>query len=111
MSKDFVTHTELDKFRAEVHAWLVDMLAEVSKLKPPPEPTDIPPIAPRQPRGKALQGKKFDLRVRVDKNLANLLIKTAKKDYGGNISRALDVVLWRYFDRPKLTFEDKNDTK
>ncbi len=78
MSKDFVTHAELDKFRGEIRGWLVDMLAEVEKLKPPTDSQDVPPIAPRQTKSKALQGKKFDLRVRVDKNLANLLIKTAK---------------------------------
>jgi hypothetical protein len=108
MTEKYITRVEFDTFREQVRVWLNDMLGEIAKLQRTDGfPEDEPGIAPRQPRGKALQGRKYDLRVRVDKNLADALIRLAKKNHGGNISRALDVLLWRYFDRPKLTWEDK----
>ena len=64
---------------------------------------DEPGIGPR--RGKNYAGVKFNLRPRIDMVLADLLYKEAVGHYGGNMSRCLDVILWRHFNRPRLSWE------
>ena len=110
MAEKFVTIEQLDKFREEVRAYMGEMLELVSGMKSSGfVESDEPEIAPR--KGKSFYGEKFDLLVRVDRNLAELLIEHSRRDYGGNISRTLDVVLWRFYDRPKLSWEGKNNGK
>ncbi|MFA6221444.1 MAG: hypothetical protein WC647_03945 [Desulfomonilaceae bacterium] len=109
MTEKFVTHEELDRFRQEVNACMAEMLKLVTEKTATDYGIDEPEIAPRKVKSKALQGAKFDLRVRVDKNLADMLFEHAKRDYGGNISRTLDVVLWRFYGRPQLSWEGKQN--
>jgi len=74
---------------------------------------DIPPMPPKDAEGKGgkVSGKKFagtkaDLRARIDSKLFDLLEGEAKTYFSGNMSRCLDAVLWRYYQKPKLSFED-----
>ena len=106
MAEKFVTPEQLDSFREEVRCYMAEMLELVNGLKSATDAEiDEPEIAPR--KGKSFYGEKFDLRVRVDRNLAEMLFAHAKRDYGGNISRTLDVVLWRFYGRPRLSWEGK----
>jgi hypothetical protein len=57
------------------------------------------------PAGKKLLGSKEDLRARVDSELFKLLDADCRSKYGGNLSRALDAVLWKFYQKPKLSFE------
>lgn len=67
------------------------------------EDLDEPPFPPRE--GKKLLGKKKDIRGSIDANLWNLFQEECKK-YNGNVSKTLDTILWRYFGKPKLSFEE-----
>lgn len=68
---------------------------------------DMPPIPPKVGEAKKkFKGSKKDLRVRIDKNLYDLLEKDVKAHFGENWSRALDAVLWRYYSKPQLSFEE-----
>ena len=62
-----------------------------------------PPLPPKTSRKQ--QGEKIDIRARVDGVLYNLLSLDARRQSGGNLSRQLDIVLWRYYGKPKLTWE------
>ncbi|MEW6137826.1 MAG: hypothetical protein AB1733_06275 [Thermodesulfobacteriota bacterium] len=68
---------------------------------------DMPPVPPKVGEaGKKFAGSKSDLRARVDSNLFERLESEAQAHFSGNMSRCLDVVLWRYFGKPRLSFED-----
>ncbi len=88
---------------------LVEMIHGAAKAEPAEETTavDEPPIPAKT--GKKYQGSKKDLRVRIDERLMDLLEKEAKQNHGGNNSRALDVILWRYFGKPRLSFEPETE--
>jgi len=64
---------------------------------------DDPPSPPKT--GKRLHGVKRDLRARIDKNLMYLLEVDCQTHYGRNMSKCLDAILWRYYDKPRLSFE------
>jgi hypothetical protein len=64
---------------------------------------DVPP-EPRK-TGRKYVGSKFDLRVRIDSNLFQLLEQDARENHGRNLSKALDAILWRHYGKPRLSFE------
>jgi hypothetical protein len=64
---------------------------------------ELPPLPKKA--GRKYLGSKQDLRVRVDKNLYELLLDHARAEFGGNASAALDAVLWTFYNRPQLSFE------
>ena len=53
-----------------------------------------------------LIGEKGHISVRVDQSLLELFERECRK-YGGNASRTMDVILWRYFGKPTLSFESE----
>ena len=55
------------------------------------------------PKGKALAGKVEHIHGNVDAELSRLLKEDMKTL--GNMSRTLTVILWRYYGKPKLSFE------
>jgi len=63
----------------------------------------LPPLPKKL--GKKFEGERKDIRCRIDGNLYPRLFDMAAKDFGGNVSRTLDVILWEYFDRPSLSFQ------
>lgn len=79
-----------------------ERIAEISSSLTSLATTDEPPLPPRH--GKRHLGGKGDIRVRVDGELLKLFQQETAR-YNGNASRAMDVILWRYFGKPKLTFE------
>lgn len=69
--------------------------------------SDDPPKPPKV--GKA--GKKFaggldNIRGLIDRNLVALVEQDAQDHYAGNMSRTLTAILWRYYDRPALSFQE-----
>lgn len=71
---------------------------------------DMPPMPPKiGAAGKQFAGRKSDLRARVDSELMKLLESQAREHFSGNMSRCLDAVLWHYFNKPRLSFEDVDD--
>jgi len=69
---------------------------------------DDPPSPPKT--GKRLHGEKKDLRARIDRNLMNLLEVDCQTHYSGNMSKCLDAILWRYYDKPRLSFEELEES-
>ena len=68
---------------------------------------DNPPLPPKEgPKGKRLKGEKKDIRALIDAVLWERLMQDCRDKHGNNISRTLDVILWRYFGKPKLSFEE-----
>lgn len=67
---------------------------------------DEPPMPAHSTRkeGRQLPGSRHNLSANIDIELWNLL-KIESRKHAGVISRTLDVVLWRYFRKPKLSFE------
>jgi len=61
------------------------------------------------PHGKKLEGVKNDIRCRVDSELFKMLSDECDKNFSGNMSAALDSILWNYFGKPLLSFETKSD--
>lgn len=79
-----------------------ERIAEISSSMTNLAATGEPPLPPRQ--GKRHLGGKGDIRVRIDEELVKLFQqKTAR--YNGNASRTMEVILWLYFNKPKLSFE------
>ena len=67
-----------------------------------------PPLPPKTSR--KFEGSKTDIRVRIDSVLFNLLNLDSHRTSAGNLSRTLDIILWRYYGKPKLSWElDKLD--
>jgi hypothetical protein len=75
--------------------------AQVDKVDVPPQPPKL------GPSGKKLKGKKENIRALIDAELWKLFDSECREHHAGNQSRALDAILWRYFNRPRLSFEDK----
>jgi hypothetical protein len=70
---------------------------------------DDPPLPPKT--GKKFAGAKGDLRARIDANLLKLLENDCDRHYNGNMSRCLDAVLWRYYEKPALSFEESQTSE
>ena len=108
MNSDFVTRKEFDTAIQEIRSLIHEILETQSKLSAlDTMRVGEPPLHPRKSR--ASKGRQsFDLRVRIDKALYDLLVDMALKHHGGNLSRCLDVVLWQYFNKPPMSWEGKN---
>jgi len=66
--------------------------------------TNDMPLPPKT--GKKYHGSKEDIRARVDSNLFALLDDMCRSRFKGNMSIALDHVLWTFFGKPRLSFQD-----
>ncbi|MBI5572608.1 MAG: hypothetical protein HY914_21875 [Desulfomonile tiedjei] len=62
-----------------------------------------PPVPQRL--GRRFRPKKTYIHAKIDKNLFEILDRESRAKHEGNISRALDAILWRYYGKPKLSFE------
>lgn len=106
MTKKSIDQEDLDKLRKElleiidskVNYLTVDKLTET-------------PAKPKKMgvKGKKKEGQRHDLRARIDKTLWNCLDEYSNAHYGSNISAALDAILWNFFDKPPLSFEQDKD--
>lgn len=65
---------------------------------------DRPPEPPKT--GRKYEGEKFNLRVRIDANLFELLKIDAERHAGNNLSKMLDSILWQHYGKPRLSFEE-----
>lgn len=71
---------------------------------------DDPPKPEKTGRKKKkFAGKRANIRGLVDENLAKLLEKDCRERYDGNMSRTLTAILWRYFGKPRLSFESHEE--
>jgi hypothetical protein len=57
-----------------------------------------------EPSGKAA-GQTMELMVNIDKSLFDLFQTESKAAYDGDASKTMNAVLWRYYGKPKLSFE------
>lgn len=71
----------------------------------------IRPPRPKRtgPHGKKLEGMKNDVRCRIDSELFKMLSAECDSNFSGNMSAALDAILWNYFGKPLLSFEKESD--
>ncbi len=75
---------------------------DIDKAKPPkPKRTG--------PHGKKLEGMKNDVRCRIDSELYKILSAECDLNFSGNMSAALDSILWNYFGKPLLSFQKESD--
>jgi len=86
---------------------LVQEAVQAARAIPSPEPA-IPdwrgcPVPPRG-TGKA-KGKKVAVRVAIDANLYELFDAECRLRFHGNAAQAMNEILWRHYDKPKLSFE------
>jgi hypothetical protein len=110
---DIVTREELTRMMEDMESRLMQAIDEKLSTSEIEERKgvmvdifDNPPLPPKiGPAGKRYAGDKADIRARVDMKLFKLLEDEAKIYFGGNVSRALDAVLWRYYQKPCLSFE------
>jgi hypothetical protein len=61
------------------------------------------------PHGKKLEGMKNDVRCRIDSELYKILSTECDLNFSGNMSAALDSILWNYFGNPLLSFQKEPD--
>ncbi len=81
---------------------------EAEQVDVKPVKHDDPPLPPKVGKaGKKFAGTKMDLRARIDAVLQTLLEADCTRNYRGNMSRCLDAILWRYYGKPKLSFEEE----
>jgi len=111
---DFLTREEVHTMRAELETHLIELIETklgVEKLEPqfslPLTTTEEPPLPPKE--GKKFKGSKADIRVRVDQNLGKLFDADVNQRFGGNASRCMDAILWNYYGKPCLSFEEPTD--
>jgi|GEM_PF-3325111 len=79
------------------------MASELRAIKDttPPNPVHEADIPPYGPQGSSTG----NLNANVDKVLYDLVRQEAEKHHGGTNTRALETILWRYYGKPRLSFE------
>ena len=113
LSPDTLTRQETIQMMQQLETRLTTMID--TKLKAAMEASgprmsldkEAPPLPPKGGEyGRKFEGQKDDLRARIDSVLFRLLDRECNRDFNGNMSRCMDAVLWRYFGKPKLSFEE-----
>jgi hypothetical protein len=112
MTSDFPTRDEvklmIGEAKTEILEILKDMAGSTTGFKAFHDAAnEEPAMAPKYSR--KFTGFKDDVRARIDRTLFKLLIADAKAQSGGNVSRQLDIILWRYYGKPKLSFEENDN--
>ena len=107
---DTVTREEFES----VISNLRDELIEIINHRTAIVPTDIDKTRPPKPKrtgphGKKLEGMKNDVRCRIDSELYKMLSTECDLNFSGNMSAALDSILWNYFGNPLLSFQKESD--
>jgi hypothetical protein len=100
----------MDRRLAEIEERIMQRVAAIETERQEPTALETvvdgledPPLPPKT--GKKQHGDKGDIRARIDSELLKLLDTECTARYGGNMSRTLDAILWRYYGRPRLSFE------
>lgn len=110
MDKVLVLMTELEARLTQFVDEKIVAALETRTGGPDPDMPASPPPRPKTgPSGKRLAGSKCDVRVRVDKVLWDLFQQEVIR-HNGNASAAMDTILWNYFGRPPLSFQDEQNT-
>jgi len=107
---DTLTRKEVSAMLEALETRLRELIeTKVGAARPEPDisaafPTvEEPPLPPKT--GKKFRGSKSDVRVRVDENLGKLFDADVNQRFGGNASRCMDAILWTFYGKPKLSFE------
>ncbi|MFH0822203.1 MAG: hypothetical protein V2B18_05580 [Pseudomonadota bacterium] len=100
--KGVVTREEVALMLADMENRIMQAVQAHNVVKD--DTDDSPPLPPKT--GKKFHGSKEDIRARVDSNLFALLDDMCKSRFRGNMSIALDHVLWTFFGKPRLSFQE-----
>jgi hypothetical protein len=105
-SDETITRAEFEAVILKLRDELIEMINARSGTVPVGADKSRPPKPRRTgPYGKKLEGAKNDIRCRIDSELFKILSNECDKNFSGNMSAALDAILWNYFDKPLLSFE------
>jgi hypothetical protein len=105
-SDETITRAEFEAVISKLRDELIEMINARSGTVPVDADKCRPPKPRRTgPHGKKLEGTKNDIRCRIDSELFKILSNECDKNFSGNMSAALDAILWNYFDKPLLSFE------
>jgi hypothetical protein len=110
MSKndETITRAEFESVISNLRDELIEIINSRSGIVPidkarPPKPKRT------GPHGKKLEGTKNDVRCRIDSELFKILSAECDSNFSGNMSAALDSILWNYFGNPLLSFQKESD--
>jgi|GEM_PF-1965288 len=109
-TSQFVTREELAKQLVELESRLTQLIQQtepqavsgkVAKLDMPPRP------AKTGKAGKMFRGSREHFSARVDAALLRRFAQDRDRLFGGNQSRCLDWLLWNFYGKPKMSFEEE----
>ena len=103
-----ITRKEFESVISNLRDELIQIINNRSGIVPvdktrPPKPKRT------GPHGKKLEGMKNDVRCRIDSELYKILSTECDSNFSGNMSAALDTILWNYFGKPLLSFEKESE--
>ena len=101
--KDMATREEVTQMLMDMENRIMQSV-QAQAVKVDIDDTNDMPLPPKT--GKKYHGSKEDIRARVDSNLYALLDDMCKSRFKGNMSIALDHVLWTFFGKPLLSFQE-----
>jgi hypothetical protein len=81
-----------------------DRLARLINAERAPVSADADEPSAQAKQGKKYLGARGDLRVKLDAALLDRL-RALEAHYAGNLSRAVDVIIWRGLNRPLMSYE------
>lgn len=108
MSKndETITRKEFESVISKLRDELIEIVISRSAIVPIDGDKIRPPKPKRTgPHGKKLEGMKNDVRCRIDSELYKILSTECDLNFSGNMSAALDSILWNYFGKPLLSFQ------
>lgn len=108
MAKKYATQDDLEQLENRLIRLIDEKFCKRLQESGEAQDLDIPPMPPVE-YGKKYRGEKLDIRAIVDRNLKIRLEEYAREHFAGNVSRSLDVILWNFFDKPKLSFQEKEN--
>ncbi len=105
-----ITRKEFESVISSLRTELIEMLNTRSGIVSIDDDKARPPKPKRTgPYGKKLEGMKDDVRCRIDSELFKMLSAECDANFSGNMSAALDSILWKYFGKPLLSFQKESD--
>ncbi len=107
---DTITRAEFESVISNLRDELFEIINNRAAIVPIASDKARPPKPKRTgPHGKKLEGMKNDVRCRIDSELYRILSAECDSNFSGNMSAALDSILWNYFGKPLLSFQKESD--
>jgi hypothetical protein len=105
-----ITREEFESVISNLRDELIDIINSRSGIGVIDDNKNRPPKPKRTgPHGKKLEGMKNDVRCRIDSELYKILSAECDSNFSGNMSAALDAILWNYFGNPLLSFQKESE--